>query len=191
MPLVTRTDNTGLTEEQIKNIVKQTVKEISNKQIGDAAKITVFVSHKFKERDIKFAKKLQDKLKEYGIDGYLAEHKKEYGYIISNKIKDAIRDSICVVVILTNDSISSPSVNQELGYAMGIGMNIIPMVHEEVSGKVGVLLKGVEGEEFNEKNFEAKCERITKYIVSELEKLKPSTAVGTDEEKFSSERADF
>ncbi len=188
MPLMT--SSLGSSDEYIKKIVKEAVDQISKKDGNIDNSVTVFVSHSFKDEDPELANKLKTYLEKYGLNGYLAEKEKQYGFIISEKIRIAIRDSICVVALLTKNSIISASVNQELGYAMGIGMNIIPLVSEDVKDNVGVLLKDVEGEEFNENNFESKCDIISKHISEQLQRFRSRNSVN-DEEKFKRESDNF
>jgi hypothetical protein len=132
---------------------------------------------------------LQQVLNKYLINSYLAEKDPQYGYILSNKIREAIQKSVAVIVILTKNSIISASVNQEIGYALGLGMTIIPMVSDDVRGEVGVLLNDVEGEIFKEDDFESKCDKIAKFILKQIESLKISTS--DDYELFNKERDDF
>ena len=184
----------GATNEQIKKIVQETVENINKNT--DRIKNNlhmVFVSHSFKEEDLELSAILKNHLEKYNdITAYLAEKEKRYGYIISNKIKEAIRNSFCVVVILTKNSIISASVNQELGYAMGIGRGIIPLVSNEVKDKVGVLLNDVEGEEFTDENFEEKCKIIAEHV-SKLPKefAGRNTAGLSDAYLYDQERGSF
>lgn len=189
MPLMS--SQIGPSDEIIKKIVKETVDQLTNKKENTRdTSVTIFVSHSFKEKDPDLAITLKNSLAKFGLNAYLAEKEKQYGFIISEKIRTAIRDSVCVVAILTKNSIISASVNQELGYAMGIGMNLIPLVSEEISNTVGVLLKDVEGEEFNESNFKTKCDVISKYISEQLQKFRKNISIN-DDDKFRQERGDF
>lgn len=153
--------------------------------------LSVFISHSFDENDQKLASILQKKLKELGINSYLAEKEKRYGYVISNKIKEAIRECYCVVVILTDHSIISASVNQELGYAMGINRNIIPLVKDEVKEKVGVLLKDIEGEEFTVHNFDEKCKVVSEHISEQQKEIIKSEELPESGDLFHKERSGF
>ncbi|MGI0102769.1 MAG: toll/interleukin-1 receptor domain-containing protein [Nitrosotalea sp.] len=169
-------------------MVEETVKDMtksSDKSEYDES-FTVFVSHSFNEDDQKLASILKNKLKEYDVRAYLAEKEKRYGYIISNKIREELLKCFCVVVILTKNSTISASVNQELGYAMGINKEIIPLVKDEVKDVVGVLLKDIEGEEFTDQDFKEKCKIIAEYILNKKEKSVQSEVTTRDETKFDS-----
>ncbi|MGH9877229.1 MAG: hypothetical protein ACRD5H_06285 [Nitrososphaerales archaeon] len=68
----------------------------------------------------------------------MAIKKKKYEVGIDQKIKDAIVASDYLVPILTNNGLGSPSVNQEIGYALGTGTNVIVMIEKET--KKGVFI---------------------------------------------------
>ena len=180
-------------ENQVRQIVEETVKVMNknNSQTEYGESNTVFVSHSFHDDDKKLAVVLKDKLKESDIDAYLAEKEKRYGYIISGKIKEAIRNCYCVIVILTKNSVISASVNQELGYAMGINRDIIPMVKDDVRDKVGVLLKDIEGEEFTDQDFEDKCRIIVNHILKMQKESIQSEVMSESTESFRKERGSF
>lgn len=184
---------TGLSPDQVRHVVEETVKVMnkSNDKSEYRESNIVFVSHSFHEDDKKLASILKDKLVESGIDAYLAEKEKRYGYIISGKIKEAIRNCYCVVVILTKNSVISASVNQELGYAMGINRDIIPMVKDDVKEEVGVLLKDIEGEEFTDQNFEDKCDIIASHILDRQIKSIQAEVLSESPESFRKERGSF
>ena len=76
-----------------------------------------------------------------------------------------------------------------MGYALGLGMTIIPMVSEDVKDQVGVLLKHIEGEYFTEDNFEEKCEVLSNNLSKKLEGLE-KLSTNTDE-SLSQERGNF
>lgn len=189
MPLMSSQNIRPITED-IRDVIKEEL-ESANKNNDNSSNISnqVFVSHSFKEHDPELANILKEELSKYDITAYLAEKEKRYGYIISNKIREAVRNSFCVVVILTKNSIISASVNQELGYAMGLGRDIIPMVNSNVKDQVGVLLNDIEGEEFNSKNFKEKCHIVAEHI-SKLPR-KDEKIVLNHEQKFKDERGDF
>jgi len=187
MPLISNVHGSP-SKEDIRNIIKEEIDSANKNNKNSNKSNQVFVSHSFQGNDPDLAKTLEKELAKYNISAYLAEKEKRYGYIISNKIREAIRDSFCMVVILTNNSIISASVNQELGYAMGIERDIIPMVRTDIKDKVGVLLNDIEGEEFDSSNFEEKCRIIAEHI-STLPKNKNTPS--EHEQKFQVERGNF
>jgi len=171
----------------------QKLDDLQERKINSNYLYDVFVSHSFEEEDKQLAEILRDILKKKDLTAYLAEKEKRYGYIISDKIRDAIRGSRCIVVILTRNSRISASVNQELGYGMGIGKIIIPMVKDEVKDKIGVLLQDVEGELFTNDDFNEKCSLVSDHIFQiPLEEKQITRNSGiSDEYLFKQERGDF
>jgi len=116
--------------------------------------MNVFVSHKFVKDDQKLALSLKRRLRKNKIEGYLAEQKREFDIPINQKIRDKIDESDYLIAIITKFSLRSPSVHQEIGYALGSGCPVRIMVEtEEVPG---VLVKDREIEEFTRINFEKK-----------------------------------
>jgi len=130
----------------------------------------VFISHKFVKSDQKLALELRKELRENQIEGYLAESTREYELLIGDKIREAIDKSKFVVAILTKNSQTSASVNQELGYALGIKKPILFMVEKGVEH--GVLTQGRDPEEFSRASFSNHCKPIVEYI---LDKVKPNS----------------
>lgn len=122
----------------------------------------VFISHKFVKSDQKLALELRKELRKNQIEGYLAESTREYELLIGEKIRDAIDKSEYMVGIITEQSQTSASFNQELGYALGIKKPIVIMIEKGVQH--GVLTHGRETEEFTRKIFENACQNVTKYI---------------------------
>jgi hypothetical protein len=113
----------------------------------------VFISHKFVKSDQKLALTMQTMFREHNIEGYMAERKREYDLLVSEKIRNKIRDSDYLVAIITKHSVYSPSVHQEIGFALGLGIPIRIMI--EVEEIEGVLTKGIEVEEFTRNNITA------------------------------------
>lgn len=134
--------------------------EVSHEE--HTGKIKVFISHKFVESDQKLAQTLENNLNEHNIYGYLAERKKEYDIVFGEKIKKEINSSDYLIAIITKNSHLAPSVHQEIGYAIGIGIPVRIMAEEqEVKG---VLVEGKDIENFSRNNFEKSLGNIIKDI---------------------------
>lgn len=123
----------------------------------------IFISHS--QKDEKIARMLKQILeKENDIDeAFIFEEKKRYGIQIDRKITDEIDESDYLVAIITIHSKESASVNQELGYAQGKGLQKIPMM--EKGSEKGFLVYGSENIEFTLENFKNKCVEICRYII--------------------------
>lgn len=138
----------------------------------------VFVSHSFKDEQL--ATMLVDTLGASGIKGYMAQRAKEYELLIRDKIKDEISRSSCLIAIITKNSIESPSVFEEIGYAMGKGVPVVVMREEEV--KTGVLTHGLETEDFKHELFkEVACKNITNYLLRMGNKNKSTELILSDD----------
>ena len=89
----------------------------------------VFISHKI-EGDAEFGIQLQKSLAKEDIFGYIAELKQEYDILISEKIKGEIYKSKYLITIITEHSLNSASVHEEIGYAIGKDIPVLLMIEE-------------------------------------------------------------
>lgn len=122
----------------------------------------VFISHHIK-KDERLASSLKLILEKRGIDGYVAQFAPEYDLLISDKIKNKINSADYLAAIITEHGLSSASVHEEIGYAMGKDIPVILMVEEEVK-QSGVLIYGKEPYLFTRKFFDVEADEIAKFI---------------------------
>ncbi|MCH8915790.1 MAG: toll/interleukin-1 receptor domain-containing protein [Thaumarchaeota archaeon] len=134
----------------------------------------VFIS--FDSKDSQLAYTLRDILKEKDIDGYLFDLDQKYDSTLYNKITTAIDDSRALVAIITKD-MYSPSVHEEIGYAIVGKKSVTIMLEQDATD--GVLSHEREKEIFTKEDFENSCKRVLGY----LEKL-PKTTIKTTNETF-------
>jgi len=134
----------------------------------------VFISHTFVDEDLNLAQKLQQVLSEAGIDGYIAETRREYNKLIRDKIIAKIRNSDHMIAILTENTFDSASVNQELGYALREGIS--PIIMLEKNAKQGVLTFGIDPEEFTKATFLESCNKV----LSHIQKVGPRPRIPED-----------
>jgi len=99
--------------------------------------LQVFISHKI-EGDAEFGIQLQKSLAKEDIFGYIAELKQEYDILISEKIKGEIYKSKYLITIITEHSLNSASVHEEIGYAIGKDIPVLLMIEESVGGGSGM-----------------------------------------------------
>ena len=85
----------------------------------------VFLSYSSAERDLATA--VADVLRELGLQ-LLSDHALIPGQPFSDEIKAQILRSHLFVPLLTRKSLARPWVHQETGYAMGVGVPILPIV---------------------------------------------------------------
>lgn len=122
-------------------------------------------------------------LKTRSVDSYTAEHDAQYGKPLTAKIQNAIRDSDALVAIITKNN-PSPSVEQEIGFALNEEIHVIPVIEE--GARVGFMLNDLEQMRFKNDNIEDACDKVARYIAKELE----SYADEEDDEEYGEEESD-
>jgi hypothetical protein len=104
--------------------------------------IRVFLSHS--SRDEALVEPIRAQASAIEVDVYLHELHPEPGATLSAKISEAIKSSDALIVLITPNTVVSPYVNQEIGYALGQSLPIIPLVTPGVAGEQLAMLEGVE-----------------------------------------------
>jgi hypothetical protein len=104
--------------------------------------VKIFLSHSIRDRE--WCEWLKASAQEMGITAYLSEHDPAPGRNLADKIKNAIDTSDAVVVLLTDNSVDAPYVNQEIGYALKGDKLIIPLVQPGIPHERLAMLQGVE-----------------------------------------------
>jgi hypothetical protein len=122
---------------------------------------TVFISHS--KTDVEIVKALYSTLKQNGINAYVAELQPAAGLLLSEKIFRNIELSDCVLALLTQESIRSNWVQQEIGIAAKAGKLIIPVIEKGV--KINGILEGREYIEFDKENPWNTVAAVSRYAV--------------------------
>lgn len=122
--------------------------------------LQVFISYSFSDKNV--MNKLKNILQDYGFKCYVSQHDEDFGSFLPAKLSNAIDNSDAVIVILTNNSSLSPSVNQEIGYAKSSGKRIIPLLESGVP--LPVFLQGTEYVGFSNSTLDQACQKITKFL---------------------------
>jgi hypothetical protein len=104
--------------------------------------IQIFLSHNMRDRE--WGEWLLRSAAAHGIKPYLAEHDVQAGSPLASKIEKAIDDSVAVIVLITDNSVNSAYVQQEVGYARKAKKLIIPVVQIGIVGEQLGMLQGVE-----------------------------------------------
>lgn len=104
--------------------------------------LEIFLSHNHRDRE--WSERLGIQAAALGIKPYLAEHDVRPGEPLAQKIQAAIRRSVAVVVLISDNSVSAPYVQQEIGYALRCNKVIIPLVQPGISSDALAMLQGVE-----------------------------------------------
>jgi nucleoside 2-deoxyribosyltransferase len=107
----------------------------------------VFLSHSTRDQGIVVS--LANLLTKLGIEVSVAEWYLRPGSKLDEKVFGQIKESDSVVVLLTQDGTRSSWVNQELGYALGAGKPIIPLVEKGITQSQLASLQGKEYIEYN------------------------------------------
>ena len=94
--------------------------------------LSIFLSHYSGARDVPLVSALMSALPQYGISPFVAEHHRQPGRLVTDKIKEALDTSEIVVVLFTKDGHASGAVHQEVGYATKAGKFVIPLVEKGV-----------------------------------------------------------
>ncbi|MCK5559623.1 MAG: toll/interleukin-1 receptor domain-containing protein [Thermoplasmata archaeon] len=88
-------------------------------------KYEIFLSHS--EQDEVLINMIAKSLEAIDLDVYVEEHETNYGSDVVESVCNAIDESECLLVVLTDQSIKSQWVNQEIGYAFANEIKIIPV----------------------------------------------------------------
>lgn len=102
----------------------------------------IFISHS--QQDMALVRWIQRNLGQIGIETLVAEDWLRLGSTLSDKVRQMIERCDCVMVILTRRSQVSSYVHQEVGYALGLGKPVIPLVERGVPNNVLAMLGGLE-----------------------------------------------
>lgn len=102
----------------------------------------VFISHSTSDGDP--VGYVCDLIEAQGLRAYLAEHDPQPGRLLSEKVRANIASADAVIVLLTETSIDSRFVQQEIGAASMAGKLIVPLVHPGLVGQGLAMLNGME-----------------------------------------------
>ena len=100
-----------------------------------------FVSHS--SRDQSLVEQVCKRIEASDVRTYIAEHDFQPGGRLTEKITSNIDESDAVVVFLSEDAANSAIVREEIGYAMGKGILVVPLVTPAVAqqpARLGMLL---------------------------------------------------
>lgn len=120
----------------------------------------VFISHWIGDGELatNLARLLKDKA---GIRGYVAEEVKRLDDTITVKVRDELIASHCLVAILSHLGSQSPSVHQEIGFAISRDIPVILMREKGVQrDRLGVFVYGRDYFEYTQEDFNKVCDEI-------------------------------
>jgi hypothetical protein len=125
----------------------------------------VFISHSTKDHEP--VSYVRDLIEAQGLRAYLAEHDPQPGRHLSDKVRANIESADAVIVLLTEMSIDSRFVHQEIGAARMANRLIVPLVHPKLLGENLAVLNGSEFLVFDPADLAAS----TPDLVAELRRL--------------------
>ena len=130
----------------------------------------VYISHS--EQDKGLAQELEDALWAVNLESFSSLLKKTESLSEAELIGFGIRQSDCMIVILSMDGLLSPRVNQEIGLAVGTDQLMIPLL--EYGEKLPVLISHLPAIRFYRNNYENALGAVIKDIrqLTNLEWLK-------------------
>ncbi|MCJ2563339.1 MAG: toll/interleukin-1 receptor domain-containing protein, partial [Candidatus Thermoplasmatota archaeon] len=80
-------------------------------------------------------------------------------------VQGAIEDCDCFVVILTEESIKSPWVNQEIGYACAVEKIMLPVWVGNVRVHMSGMIAGIKGVKSQRKDFPKIADSILRFLI--------------------------
>jgi hypothetical protein len=88
----------------------------------------VYISHSHEDEDM--ALQLSRALWRVGLESYVSLYNQSPAISLAERASFCVRNSECLVALLTKEGSSSPQVCQEIGLARGLDLLIIPMLAE-------------------------------------------------------------
>lgn len=123
----------------------QPLSQAASRQIMDHAsssRLEVFLSHATSDQTQ--VALVRQQIEALGISVYLAEHDPKPGTVLAEKVREAIRRSHAVVVLITTSSINSAYVQQEVGIAHECGKPLVPIIEKGIDTRQLGILQGLE-----------------------------------------------
>lgn len=131
----------------------------------------IFLSHSAADRDL--VKDVQARVAGLDIVTYMFEHDPQPGTAVARKIQDELERCDAVVVIITPRSSASSYIHQEVGFALGAGKPVVPLVEKGTSEECMGMLKGIEYVELDPQDPSGALDAITR-STSRLQREKQS-----------------
>ncbi len=130
----------------------------------------VYISHSQDDEDM--ALQLSMALGRVGLESYVAQYNLSPAISLAERVSFGIRNSECLVALLTREGCQSSTVCQEIGLARGIDLLIIPL--QEEGAKLPFLIDHLRSLPFKDENYRDAIGLLIKTIreLSHLEWLK-------------------
>ncbi len=130
----------------------------------------VYISHSHIDEEM--ALQLSQALWRVGLESYAALYNLSPGIPLAERVSFGIRNSECLVALLTREGSQSPTTNQEIGLARGLDLLIIPLLEE--GAKLPFLIEHLKPLSFSREKYADAIGTLIKTIrdLSRLEWLK-------------------
>lgn len=89
----------------------------------------VYIAHS--QEDEELALQLSRALWRVGLESYAALYSLAPGVSLAGRVSFGVRNSECMVALLTREGSRSATVGQEIGFARGLDLLVIPLLEEE------------------------------------------------------------
>lgn len=136
---------------------------------------SIFLSHS--HLDAELARQIKEQVETLGdVSVYLSEEHVEPGRHVYEKLQKAIQEHDALVALITTSSIPSPYVNQEIGYALGLGKLSVPLVLPDANRDALAMLDGREYIELDPHNSLPGMSRLLQFVIVQRDSLRAASA---------------
>lgn len=124
----------------------------------------VFISHSVRDQGLVIS--LANLLSKFGIETYVAEWYLAPGEHLDKKVFKQIKNSDCVVALLTRNGIRSNWVQQEIRYSLHQNKPVIPIVEKGIGSRDLAALHGREYIEYDPYHYQKALVKLSTYVKS-------------------------
>jgi len=124
----------------------------------------VFISHSTQDQGLVIS--LANLLSKFGVEVFVAEWYFTPGERLDEKVFEQIKNSDCIVALLTRNGLRSNWVQQEIGYSLQQDKPVIPMVEKGIEPKDLAALQGREYIEYDRYQYQQALSKLSTYVKS-------------------------
>lgn len=130
----------------------------------------IYIAHSMEDEEP--ALQLSRALWRVGLESYVALYRLAPAVSLAERVSFGVRNSECLVALLTGEGSRSPTVGQEIGLACGLDLMVIPLLED--GAKLPFLIEHLQPLGFREGNFADAIGLLMKTVrdLSRLEWLK-------------------
>ena len=90
----------------------------------------VFISHSHSDEN--WVREFANSLQQHGLNVWFDSHSVPFGQSWTEAVEKGLRESNFIVLLVTPDSLRRPNLFLEIGAAMGMGKQLIPVVSKDL-----------------------------------------------------------